>query len=758
MRNLDDDEQENKYEDDEKDKTIKKDIQQRKEEKVTGYRKYDDTFRKKQEKNSELDIEIELYLQVQVDSKLQQQLCTYVQNKDLKKQNPEIEIELKIEIPPEFDNLYLKNIDEEKQHFKKEVKKNNEFIQKKEIENNCLKEQNIEKELRRKIEELNKEINELDSDNFNELNKDNLEEFTKNNYLPKNVQFFKNLYYLFIQDLTPFYNRLDVLSNDKTQTNVQKKLNEEFLKKLDSFLQLKYNKENREGHQQQVDSKIILIDNQDVKVVGENKRFELKDELKRAVGLRVNHEIKNNCKIKEKESQQNYLRETQEGVNRDERIRNQFEEIDKKDKCQHYDLVIQYNHEMSQELNGHSQPVLGKQMFVEFFGDAVKAYLNKSDKDALKKKLSKTETDVINQNKNNKNIQFQLEFYKNVQVEEDLQKKNEQLQNYTEEEINEDFKVKTKENETEVQEDSDEGVEEFEEEMREHFVVANDEHFEEIHENSKFKIGALERTIIVESEVKIEDSENELQEDSDSDVDVEGFEGEILEFPEVKIEDFYVESEENTDLDTENLSEEEFNDINEVIEIVEDIKVESYYSDDDYIPSDKIPTSACDELNLKMGPNSKLTHDGEEKLKISSDPTIFTEHIKEKQIFSELKHQLDELSQEYKGYVQTKVFKELQQEIDDKQLQEMEIFPETFNEVNLKTNEDFQKEIDELQNEWCQLKPEFMSDLPLNFEDNKSSKKLKKKPFNLFDKLYSIHKKLLRKISESKEWPEKVNK
>ncbi|XP_060858740.1 MATH and LRR domain-containing protein PFE0570w-like isoform X2 [Metopolophium dirhodum] len=845
-----DDEQEDKYEDNEKDKTIKKDIQQTKEEEVNGYGKYDDTFDKKQEKNSGLDNEIEFYLQVQVDSKFQQQLCTNVQNKDLKNPNPEIEIELKIEIPQEFDNSYLKNIDKEKQHFKEEVKKkskkNNEFNQKKERENkqeliypeintdsefrhgikreiklkqNISKEnvlvdfgrkninslntqdqtqkgieiksqvkgnsevllehelhdqknihedmesfnesvktrierliceipsnvQNIQEELYREIEELNNEISELNLGNFKELNIDVSEENSKKNYFPIFVNIFKNLYCSFIQDLTPFYNRLDQLSNDKTQTTVQHKLNDEFLKKLDILLQQKCN----EGHQQ-VGNKMIRIVNQGVKMVKENKKFELK----RAVGLQVNHEIEINGDIKVKDSQQNHLRQTQGGVNKDERVRNQLKEIDRKEKFQHYDLVIQYNHEISQELNGHAQPVLGKKIIVDFYQDAVKKFMYKYDKEELKKKLCKAGTDVIDQNQKeeNKNIQVQLEFYK--KVEEELQEKNEkQLQNYTEEEINQDLKVKSKENETEIQEDSDVEIEEFEEEMQDHFEIANNEHFEEVHENSKFKIGALERAIIVDSGVKIKYSENELQEDSD--VDVEGFEGEILEFPEVKIDDFYEEPLENSDLDTEDLSDEEFNDINEVIEIVEDIKVESYYSVDDYIPSDKIPTSTCNEFNLKMDPNSKLTYNEEEKLKISSDPTIFTEHIKEKQTFTELKHQLNELSQEYKGYVQKKVFKELQHEVDDKQLQEMEKFPDTFNEVNLKTDEDFQKEIDELQNELCELKPEFMSDVPLSFEDDKSSKKFKKKSFNLFEKLYSIHRQLLHKFSESNEWPEK---
>jgi len=853
-----DDDQEDKYEDDEqskKDRTIKKDIQQTKEEEVNEYGKDDETFDKKQEKNSGLDNEIEFYLQVQVDSKFQQQLCTNIQNKDLKNPNPEIEIELKIEIPQEFDNSYLKNIDKEKQHFKAEVKKeskkNNEFNQKKERENkqkliypeintdsefrhgikreiklkqNISKEnvlvdfgrkninslntqdqiqkgieiksqekgnsevllehelqdqkniqenmesfnesvktrlerlicetpsngQNVKEELYREIEKLNKEISELNLGSLKELNKDVLENSKKNQF-PIQVNILKNFYCSFIQDLTPFYNRLDQLSNDKTQTTVQHRLNDEFLKKLDGLIQQKCN-------QGQVDNKIIRIVNQDVKVVEEKKKFELK----RAVGLQVNHEIEINGDNKVKDSQQNDLRETQEGVNRDEKIRNQFEEIDKKEKLQHFDLVIQYNHEISQELIGHAQPVLGKTMLVDFSEDAMKKFMYKYDKEELKKKLCRTGTDVIDQNKKkkNKNIKVQLEFYKNVQVEEELQEKNEkQLQNYTEEEINQNRKVKSKENETEVQEDSDVEIEEFEEEMQDHSEIANNEHFEEVHENSKFKIGALERAIIVDSGVKIEYSENELQEDSD--VDVEGFEGEILEFPEVKIDDFYDESQENSDLDTEDLSDEEFNDINEVIEIVEDIEVESYYSVDDYIPSDKIPTSTsstCNEFNLKMDPNSKLIYNEEEKLKISSDSSIFTEHIKEKQTFTELKHQLDELSQDYKGYVQKKVFKELQQEIDDEQLQEMEKFPDTFNEVNLKTDEDFQKEIDELQNEWCELKPEFMSDIPISFEDDKSSKKLKKKPFNLFEKLHSIHRKLSHKFSKSKEWPEKVNK
>lgn len=857
------DEQEKKSEDNEKEKIIKNDIQQNKKEETTGI-KHKKNVKKKKKKKSDTDNEIELYLQLQVDSKYQQQLCTKVQNEDLNKasQKPEIEIELKIEIPKELKSSYNENVDIEKyieENVKNKSQKKNSIVKKQElinreirddseVQNNTekeitlninkdvlvefegqnisccktqnqiqkgveiksqeksnsdislelelkeqqnmhdnlletlqrsiqrrierlicqipLKNQKIEKELRQEIEELNKEIKELDPANVNELNKEILEEVTKKNYLPVQVNFLKNLYLSFNQDLTPFYNKLDQLSNDIAQTNIQKKLNEEFLKKLDSLLQQKCNEETQEEHKK-VNNKVKYKDNDDVKSVKE-KKLKLIDESKKAIDFRNNDKIGNNKKIKNKESQHNVLKGIQKGINEAERIQNQFKETDEKEKYQYYDLVIQYNQEKTQDLKGHAQHVLGNRVSVDVYDDAVKSFINQIDQDALKAKICNEEVVVIDQTnkKDNRNVNFQLEFYKSVEVEKQLQNKNQKrLQNYFDGEINRDLEIKNKETMIEVQEDSDVEIEDFEEKLQDYSVIENDEHSETIQENTKLKIGASEKAIIEDSRLKIGDSEKEVQEDSD--VDIEGFEGEILEFPDVKIEDFDEESQENTDLDVEDVSEEEFNDRNEVVEIMEDIEedieVESNCSNssvENSIPSEKTPTTICNESYFTINPDSKLKYDEEENLKIidSANSTIMlTDHIKEQQKFFKLKHQLDDLSQEYKGYVQQRVLNKLQQEVDDKQLQEMKIFPDTFNEVKLNTDEDFQKEIDELQSELYQLEPEYMRDEPY-FEVDNASQKLKEKPYDLFEKLHSIHRKQLCKFGNSKEWPERVNK
>lgn len=146
------------------------------------------------------------------------------------------------------------------------------------------------------------------------------------------------------------------------------------------------------------------------------------------------------------------------------------------------------------------------------------------------------------------------------------------------------------------------------------------------------------------------------------------------------------------------------------------------------------------------------------KVKCGSNPESSQVFDKQQQTFYELKDEFYEMKQEYKSLVQQKVFEELQRNVDDNTLLEVEHFPEQFDDVVNVIDEDIHKEFVELQRECSELEPEFKYNIPLDFEEDNISQSFKPKRFNLFDKLYSIHKRKLCEFVDSKTWPENVSK
>lgn len=81
---------------------------------------------------------------------------------------------------------------------------------------------------------------------------------------------------------------------------------------------------------------------------------------------------------------QNSLNETQEAL-RQETVQKQSEEVDKKETHTKYDICIQYNREMPQEMSGNSKQVLGKKILVDFFEHALREIINQSINEAKRK-------------------------------------------------------------------------------------------------------------------------------------------------------------------------------------------------------------------------------------------------------------------------------------------------------------------------------------------------------------------------------------
>ncbi|XP_015374960.1 PREDICTED: uncharacterized protein LOC107169665 isoform X2 [Diuraphis noxia] len=148
--------------------------------------------------------------------------------------------------------------------------------------------------------------------------------------------------------------------------------------------------------------------------------------------------------------------------------------------------------------------------------------------------------------------------------------------------------------------------------------------------------------------------------------------------------------------------------------------------------------------------NSKLEYDKEQQLKGNtlSDPV----YDRQQKLFYELKDKFLKTKEEYKDLVQKKTIEALQQKVDEKQLLEMKEFPEEFVEPNIEM-EDLHKEVLQLQRECTELEPEFSYNIPLVVDEKPNNNETKKVEYNLYDKLFEIHRKKLRFFADSKEWP-----
>ncbi|XP_001942883.2 golgin subfamily A member 4 [Acyrthosiphon pisum] len=150
--------------------------------------------------------------------------------------------------------------------------------------------------------------------------------------------------------------------------------------------------------------------------------------------------------------------------------------------------------------------------------------------------------------------------------------------------------------------------------------------------------------------------------------------------------------------------------------------------------------------------NSKLEYDKEQQLK--GNTLIDPIYDREQKLFYKIKGDFLKTTDKYKDLAQQKMIEALQQKVDEKQLLEMKEFPEEFVEPNIEI-EDLNKEVLQLQRECAELEPEFSYNIPLVVDDKPSNDKTKKVKYNLYDKLFEIHKKKLCFFADSKEWPEK---
>lgn len=147
------------------------------------------------------------------------------------------------------------------------------------------------------------------------------------------------------------------------------------------------------------------------------------------------------------------------------------------------------------------------------------------------------------------------------------------------------------------------------------------------------------------------------------------------------------------------------------------------------------------------------------KKMFNSDLTTLNE---QKQTYYELKNEFHKIKEEYKSFVLQKFFEDLQQKIDRENLLSIEELPKELND-NLfpQIDEHIEKEFAEIERDCYGLEPEFKYNVPLEFEFDGSSKnnkkKLKKKPFDLFKKLHSIHQKKLCEFAKATTWPENVS-
>jgi len=152
--------------------------------------------------------------------------------------------------------------------------------------------------------------------------------------------------------------------------------------------------------------------------------------------------------------------------------------------------------------------------------------------------------------------------------------------------------------------------------------------------------------------------------------------------------------------------------------------------------------------------NSKLEYDKEQQLKGTTlnDPV----YDRQQKSFYKLKNKFEKTKEEYNDLVQQKMIEALEQEVDEKQLLEMKEFPEEFIEPSIKI-EDLHKEVVQLQRECTELEPEFSYNIPLVVE-KPSEEVTTNINYNLYEKLFKIHKKKLCFFADCKEWPEKVCK
>lgn len=210
---------------------------------------------------------------------------------------------------------------------------------------------------------------------------------------------------------------------------------------------------------------------------------------------------------------------------------------------------------------------------------------------------------------------------------------------------------------------------------------------------------------------------------------------------------------------------------------INDENIQNLYIDDEKVHSSKESLKEVENEQQKFEPEDyshkqfkkyqkdfykdlKREYDKELQLKVinKSNPEVSQEFDRQQQTFYEIKDDFHELKQQYKGYMQKKIFKQLERDVDSNKSLEVNNFPEQYDDIGNVIDEDIHEEFAELQRECSLLEPEFKYNVPLDFEEKSIGPSLKPKRFDLFNKLYSIHRRKLCQFVDSKSWPENVSK
>lgn len=155
--------------------------------------------------------------------------------------------------------------------------------------------------------------------------------------------------------------------------------------------------------------------------------------------------------------------------------------------------------------------------------------------------------------------------------------------------------------------------------------------------------------------------------------------------------------------------------------------------------------------NLKQEYEKELLSKMNKQFNLVTSP-IFDD---QQQAFYEVKDEFKELKQEYKNFIHEKWLNDLQ-EMDNNELYENVSFAmKNENKPDFKANIMYNEFLN-IQHDFSKIEPEFRCNVPIDYKED--IKSLQQKPFNLFEKLYSIHTEKLHSFVDDKQWPENVSK
>ncbi|XP_025415047.1 uncharacterized protein LOC112686817 isoform X2 [Sipha flava] len=131
----------------------------------------------------------------------------------------------------------------------------------------------------------------------------------------------------------------------------------------------------------------------------------------------------------------------------------------------------------------------------------------------------------------------------------------------------------------------------------------------------------------------------------------------------------------------------------------------------------------------------------------------------EYQEYYQIKEDVTRFKMDVENLMQIETFEKLQQNMDDNEIKDIlnnKDFPEEIDEeVYLPNHSDILKDVIKLQCDIDELKPVFEDNIyiPLEIETDTRNQPSTTEPFNLFEKLYSIHRKKILEFVDSNTWP-----